>query len=77
MSLVAHGIGGVRDLPVPAWLFYWGAAVVLVLSFVALGLIWQQPLLQRHAAGRDLGFRSTVSLDEGLAREWDWIRGQE
>ena len=28
------------------------------------------------AAGRDLGFRSTVSLDEGLAREWEWIRGQ-
>ena len=28
------------------------------------------------AARRDLGFRSTVTLDEGLAREWDWIRGQ-
>ena len=28
------------------------------------------------AARRDLGFRSTVPLDEGLAREWDWIRGQ-
>jgi len=28
------------------------------------------------AAGRDLGFRSTVTLDEGLAREWEWIRGQ-
>ncbi len=55
MSLVAHGIGGVRDLPVPTWLFYWGAAVVLVLSFVALGVLWQQPLLQRHAVGRDLG----------------------
>jgi UDP-glucose 4-epimerase len=27
------------------------------------------------AARRDLGFRSTVSLDEGLAREWEWIRG--
>ena len=26
------------------------------------------------AARRDLGFRSTVSLAEGLAREWDWIR---
>jgi len=25
------------------------------------------------AAARDLGFRSTVSLDEGLAREWQWI----
>ena len=28
------------------------------------------------AAGRDLGFRSTVPLAEGLRREWDWIRGQ-
>ena len=27
------------------------------------------------AAGRDLGFRSTVTLAEGLAREWQWIRG--
>lgn len=55
MSFVAHGIGGVRDLPVPTWLFYWGAAVVLVLSFLVLGVLWQRPLLQRHAAGRDLG----------------------
>jgi len=28
------------------------------------------------AARRDLAFRSTVTLPEGLAREWDWIRGQ-
>jgi nucleoside-diphosphate-sugar epimerase len=28
------------------------------------------------AAKRDLGFRSTVTLPEGLAREWDWIRGE-
>jgi UDP-glucose 4-epimerase len=28
------------------------------------------------AAQRDLGFRSTVSLRVGLAREWDWIRGE-
>jgi UDP-glucose 4-epimerase len=28
------------------------------------------------AAQRDLGFRGTVTLPEGLAREWDWIRGQ-
>jgi UDP-glucuronate 4-epimerase len=27
------------------------------------------------AASRDLGFRSTVSLAEGLAREWQWIQG--
>jgi UDP-glucose 4-epimerase len=28
------------------------------------------------AARRDLGFRSTVALAEGLEREWAWIRGQ-
>jgi nucleoside-diphosphate-sugar epimerase len=27
------------------------------------------------AARRDLGFRSSVPLGEGLAREWQWIRG--
>ena len=27
------------------------------------------------AASRDLAFRSTVALHEGLAREWDWIKG--
>ena len=27
------------------------------------------------AARRDLSFQSTVSLAEGLAREWEWIRG--
>lgn len=27
------------------------------------------------AARRDLGFRSSVPLDEGLLREWEWIRG--
>jgi hypothetical protein len=52
---LAHGIGGVRDLPVPTWLFYWGGAVVLVVSFVALGALWQRPLLARHAGGRSLG----------------------
>jgi UDP-glucose 4-epimerase len=28
------------------------------------------------AAQRDLGFRSTVPLAEGLAQEWDWLRGR-
>ena len=52
MTLLAHGVGGVRDLPVPAWLFFWGAAVVLVVSFLALGVLWRRPQLERHAGGR-------------------------
>ena len=29
-----------------------------------------------QAAARDLGFRSTVTLEEGLEREWQWISGR-
>jgi hypothetical protein len=41
----AHGIGGIRDLPVPGWLFLVGGATVLVISFVALGALWKKPKL--------------------------------
>jgi hypothetical protein len=53
-QLFAHGIGGVRDLPVPEWLFMYGAALVLIVSFVALALLWERPLLAKHADGRPL-----------------------
>jgi hypothetical protein len=51
-GLLAHAIGGVRDLPIPLWLFYYGGAVVLVLSFVALGVLWRRPLLEGAEEGR-------------------------
>jgi FtsH-binding integral membrane protein len=54
VTLLAHGIGGVRDLPVPTWLFFWAAVIALVASFVLLGALWKQPLLERHAGGRPL-----------------------
>ena len=34
----------------PTWLFYWGAAIVLVVSFVLLGVLWRTPLLARTRA---------------------------
>jgi hypothetical protein len=55
--ILAHGIGGVRDLPVPLWLFYYGGAIVLVASFVALGVLWRRPVLERAADGRPLPAR--------------------
>jgi hypothetical protein len=51
----AHGIGGRLDLPVPVTYFIVGAAVVLVISFVALAVLWPVPRLQdgpRHEAAR-------------------------
>jgi hypothetical protein len=42
----AHGIVGRADLPIPVWLFSWTAAIVLVVSFVALSTMWMAPRLQ-------------------------------
>jgi hypothetical protein len=43
----AHGIVGKADLPIPIWLFSWAAAIVLVVSFVALSTMWLTPQLQK------------------------------
>ena len=59
---LAHGIGGVKDLPVPAWLFYYGGAIVLVLSFVALGALWRSPRLEHVGARRVLTIPRAVEL---------------
>lgn len=42
----AHGISQRADLPIPTWLFAWGAAVVLVASFAALAVLWRRPRLE-------------------------------
>ncbi len=47
VTWVAHGIAGRSDLPIPEWLFGWAAAVVLVVSFVALAVLWPEPKLAR------------------------------
>jgi len=43
--LFAHGIVGRADLPLPQTLFWAAAALVLVVSFVALALGWSKPRL--------------------------------
>jgi hypothetical protein len=47
-SAQAHGIVGRADLPIPVWLFSWTAAIVLVVSFVALSTLWRTPQLQEQ-----------------------------
>ncbi len=47
-SAQAHGIVGRADLPIPVWLFSWAAAIVLVVSFVALSTLWMTPQLQEQ-----------------------------
>jgi hypothetical protein len=47
-SAEAHGIVIRSDLPIPEWLFGWAAAIVLVVSFVGLAVLWPKPRLQEE-----------------------------
>ena len=47
----AHGVGRRADLPLPVWLFAYSAAFALLISFVALRILWPRPRLAAAAAG--------------------------
>ncbi len=64
ITLFAHAgeLIGRSDLPIPEWLFGWAAAMVLVISFVALAILWPEPKLEGDRwrplpGGRVLGSR--------------------
>jgi hypothetical protein len=50
----AHALVARQDLPVPAWLFAWGASIVLIASFFALAAAWRKPRFE-DARWRPLG----------------------
>ena len=50
----AHGLGGRADLPIPLGMFLAGAAVVLILSFAALAVLWPRHRWQEEVAPRPL-----------------------
>jgi hypothetical protein len=60
-SADAHGIVGKADLPIPVWLFSWTAAIVLVVSFVALSTLWRTPQLQEQHRQRLFALPEAVS----------------
>jgi hypothetical protein len=66
---IAHGIVQRANLPIPEWLFAWAAAMVLLVSFVALALLWPEPKLTQDrfrplpgALGRVLGSRALEAV---------------
>jgi hypothetical protein len=50
----AHALAARQDLPIPAWLFAWGASIVLIVSFVALSVAWREPRFE-ETQWRSLG----------------------
>ncbi|MEU7590866.1 hypothetical protein AB0A95_31805 [Micromonospora sp. NPDC049230] len=50
-TLLAHGVGGRQDLPITLPQLVVAAALTLVVTFLALGLLWREPRLDRDATG--------------------------
>ena len=48
--ILAHGIVQRADVPIPEVVFFYGAAGILVVSFVLLALFWPQPKLEGASA---------------------------
>ena len=70
-----HGLGGARDLPIPASLAISAAVAALVISFTVLILAWRTPRYDARTQGRPLpdGFarlrrRRSPALDPARAR---------
>jgi hypothetical protein len=61
----AHGLSGRTGLPVPAWLFAWAAAAVLVISFVLLSTMWPTPRLQRPTERRLFAWPRALGVPAG------------
>jgi hypothetical protein len=65
----AHALVARQDLPVPAWLFAWGASIVLIVSFFALSVGWRTPRFEQDG-WRPLGAglsRALLSLPAQIA----------
>jgi hypothetical protein len=45
---IAHALVARGDLPIPAWLFAWGASIVLIVSFFALSAAWREPRFEEE-----------------------------
>jgi hypothetical protein len=87
---VAHALVGKQDLPIPEWLFAWGASLVLIVSFVGLTVLWKRPRFEddewrpvaRRVSGVLLSRATTIAAGAlgvfllGLV-VWSGLRGTE
>ena len=64
--VLAHGLSGRADLPIPAWLFGWAAAAVLVISFVSLAALWRTPKLEGSSVRTLPGWVSRAVLSRAV-----------
>lgn len=62
-SILAHGIGGAKDLPISPELAIAGATAALVVSFTVLAIAWRTPRYDAATSGRPAAARLTAVVD--------------
>ena len=67
-TLLAHGVGGRSDLPIPFSLAVGAAVLAVVVSFVALVALWRTPRIRGAHAGRPLALWLAKALDGAVFR---------
>lgn len=67
-TVLAHGVGGRQDLPIPFWLAVTGAAVAVLISFAATGLWWRASRLRGDTAGHPLPDAVQQAADGAVLR---------
>jgi hypothetical protein len=90
LSFVGHVVVARDDLPIPEWLFAWGAAAVLIVTFYVLSAAWHESRFEEaqwHPIRGVLGSIFTNRLTEVLAGAvgvfllwlviWSGLRGTE
>lgn len=66
--MLAHGVGSREDLPIPFSFALVGAAIALLVSFLALLLLWREARLDPSGAGRPLPQALTRVVDGRVTR---------
>ncbi|KWX65508.1 hypothetical protein [Mycobacterium sp. NAZ190054] len=69
-QLLAHGLGGSADLPVPFTYALVGAAWALTFTFAVVALAWREPRFAATKPGRPLPHRVTRTVDAPVTR---WV----
>ncbi|MEK8105689.1 hypothetical protein NKG94_12090 [Micromonospora sp. M12] len=69
-TLLAHGVGGRQDLPITLPQLVVAAALTLIVTFLALGLLWREPRLDRDATGGRPVPRRLAKLVDAPSFRW-------
>ena len=62
-AVLAHGLGGSTDLPIPLSYALIGAAWALTFTFAVVALAWRRPRFDPDKPGRPLPRRVTTVVD--------------